>query len=166
MASMPYIIDGHNLIPKIPGLSLKALDDETELIQMLQDFCRLQRKQAEVYFDQAPPGQPAMRKFGAVTAHFVRQGSTADQAIRNRLSSLGRTAANWTVVTSDLAVQGYARNVRAQVMSSEEFAHLLLSTLKRGGQGGGKRPDRELSPGELDEWLRLFGAGEDDQDEE
>ena len=33
---MPTIIDGHNLIPKVRGLSLQRLDDELELIQKLQ----------------------------------------------------------------------------------------------------------------------------------
>ncbi|MBP1702274.1 MAG: hypothetical protein H6Q38_1381, partial [Chloroflexi bacterium] len=41
---MPYIVDGHNLIPKIPGLSLRAIDDEMQLIELLQEFCRVQRK--------------------------------------------------------------------------------------------------------------------------
>ena len=45
------IVDGHNLIPKIKGLSLKMLDDESELIQILQEYARLTRKKIEVYFD-------------------------------------------------------------------------------------------------------------------
>ena len=54
---MPYIIDGHNLIPRIPDLSLQDIDDEMQLVEMLQDFCRISRKKVEVYFDNAPPGQ-------------------------------------------------------------------------------------------------------------
>lgn len=38
------LIDGHNLIPKIHGLSLKMLDDEMELIQILSEYARLSRK--------------------------------------------------------------------------------------------------------------------------
>ncbi len=41
---MPTIIDGHNLIPKVRGLSLQRLDDELELIQKLQTYCRVRRK--------------------------------------------------------------------------------------------------------------------------
>ncbi len=108
---MPYLIDGHNLIPKIPGLSLQAEDDEQQLITLLLEFCRLQRKQVEVYFDNAPPGGVRARNFGNVIARFVRQGSTADQAIRQRLERLGRAARNWTVVSSDLAVQTEARGI-------------------------------------------------------
>ena len=68
---MPYLIDGHNLIPKL-GLRLDACDDELALVTRLQEFCRLRRAQVEVYFDGAPPGQPASRKFGAVTAHSAK----------------------------------------------------------------------------------------------
>ena len=54
---MPYLIDGHNLIPRIPGLSLKDLDDETALIQILQRFAARQGSRVDVFFDRAPPGQ-------------------------------------------------------------------------------------------------------------
>ena len=50
---MPYLIDGHNLIPKIPGLSLEMLDDEDRLIELLQEFARVRRQRIEVFFDQA-----------------------------------------------------------------------------------------------------------------
>src|SRR5574341_985144 len=96
---MPYLIDGHNLIPKM-GLRLDSIDDDMELISMLQEFCRVQRKQAEVYFDGAPAPQVETRKLGTVTAHFVPLSRTADDAIRKHLKRLGKNAKNWTVVTS------------------------------------------------------------------
>jgi predicted RNA-binding protein with PIN domain len=86
---MAYLIDGHNLIAKIPGLNLYDIDDEVQLIQILQIFCRQSRKRVEVYFDNAPPGNVRTRKYGLVTAHFVRRGSTADAAIQSRLKKLG-----------------------------------------------------------------------------
>lgn len=158
---MPYIIDGHNLIPKIPGLSLKAMDDENQLIELLQEFCRLQRKTVEVYFDNAPPGQPRSRIFGHVKAHFVRRGMTADQAISNRLERLGKEARNWTLVSSDLAVQASARMVQAQYISSEAFARLLKKTSGPADKNAGERPEGPLSGEDLDEWLNLFGLGDD-----
>ncbi len=154
---MPYIIDGHNLIPKLPGLSLKALDDEMQLVEVLQEFCRLQRKQAEVFFDNAPPGGTPIRSYGSVTAHFVRQGKTADDAIQEFLKRRGNAARNWTVVSSDLAVQAAARAARAQVVSSEAFARLVQQTLQSTEQEAGKDSSTELDPDELDNWLKLFG---------
>ncbi len=154
---MPYIIDGHNLIPKIPGLSLKALDDENQLIELLQEFCRRSRKQVEVYFDNAPPDGVRAHNYGLLTARFVRAGTTADAAIRNRLTKLGRTARNWTVVSSDQGVQQSARAAQAQSLSSESFAALLGKKLNETVQDAGEKNDIAFSPDELDDWMRLFG---------
>ncbi len=62
------------------------------LMEMLQEYCRLTRKQVEVFFDNAPPGQPRARNFGSVIARFVRSEQTADQAIREKLYRLGGEA--------------------------------------------------------------------------
>ncbi len=67
---MPYLIDGHNLIPKV-GLRLDSPDDEMELVAILQEFARLKRQQVEVYFDGAPIGYDGARSMGTVRAHFV-----------------------------------------------------------------------------------------------
>ena len=115
---MPYLIDGHNLIPKL-GLRLESLDDEMELIAILQEFCRMTRKGADVYFDGAPAPHAGTRKYGSVSAHFVRLGSSADEAIRRRLKSLGKSAKNWPVVTSDRQVQAEARAAQAGIITSE-----------------------------------------------
>lgn len=154
---MPYLIDGHNLIPHVRGLSLRQADDEERLLARLQAFCRRARvRQMEVFFDQAPPGMSGTRRYGLVTAHFVRQGSTADAAIRRRLRQLGRAARNWTVVTSDREVQAAARAVHAKVLSSHAFAAQLDAAPTTD-------VDEKPAPGDdLDTWLRLFGA----QDEE
>jgi len=159
---MPYIIDGHNLIPKVPGLSLQQMDDEQHLVEMLQEFCRRQRKQVEVYFDNAPPGGVRARNLGSVTARFVRQGTTADSAIRRRLANLGRAARNWTVVSSDLAVQAEARAAHAQVMPSETFARLLTQALDDSVVDRGEDVGTVLNPEEVDDWLQLFGSDERD----
>jgi predicted RNA-binding protein with PIN domain len=150
---MSYLIDGHNLIPKIHGLSLQALDDEEELISLLQEFCRTARKTVEVYFDNAPAGHARSRKYGAVLAHFVRQGTTADQAIEARLLRLGRQAPNWTVISSDQRVQTAAKEAHAKTLSAEAFANLLLSA-RQNKSDQGQEP--ELSQDEIEEWLKLF----------
>ena len=149
---MPYLIDGHNLIPKL-GLRLDSPDDEMQLIGILQEFCRLQRRAAEVYFDGAPAGQARTQKFGIITAHFVRLGRTADAAIKNRLEKLGRAARNWMVVSSDHEVQASARVVHADAISSEKFAELIDKSSKLESKS---ITDKNLSSEEVDEWLKLF----------
>jgi predicted RNA-binding protein with PIN domain len=158
MGAMPYLIDGHNLIPKLPGLSLDAVDDENQLIELLQEFCRISRKQVDVYFDKAPAGQSGRRKLGTVAVHFVRAGSTADQAISTRLHKMGRSARNWTIVSSDLQVQAAARQAGAKILPSEAFARLMMSTLSRTDSPKSKPGDAGLSTEEVQEWLDLFNG--------
>jgi predicted RNA-binding protein with PIN domain len=153
---MPYLIDGHNVIPKL-GLRLDSIDDELELISILQEFCRLTRKRIEVFFDGAPTPHAGTRKFGPVTAHFVRLGTTADNAIRNRVKGLGKGARNWTVVSSDRQVQAEARAAQAEVVSSDSFASLL----KQAHTSASKpRTERKLSEEEVEDWLKQFGEKE------
>jgi len=151
---MPYLIDGHNLIPKIPGLSLKDIDDELKLIDWLQRFSRLRRKQVEVFFDLAPPGFQVQRKFGQVKAHFIRQGATADQAIQSRLIQMGKAAKNYIVVSSDRQVQASASAAQASFISSESFATELLNLPEE--KTNQPAQDRFLSAEEIADWEELF----------
>jgi hypothetical protein len=149
---MPYLIDGHNLIPRL-GLRLDSIDDEMELIAILQEFCRVEQRQIEVFFDGAPADRAGTRKLGAVTAHFVRLGDSADNAIRNRLKRLGKNAKNWTVVSSDRQVQAEARAAHAEVTSSDAFAAMLKQV-----RDSAPKPnvEQKLSPKEVEDWLKLF----------
>ena len=150
---MPYLIDGHNLIPKV-GLRLDSPDDEMELVAILQEFARLRRQQVEVYFDGAPVGQAGTKSLGTIRTHFVRLGHTADEAIRSRLNKMAKDARNWTVVSSDREIQSMARVTHAQFISSEEFANMLRSTVSSDTKAN--TTDKKLSPAEVDEWLKLF----------
>jgi predicted RNA-binding protein with PIN domain len=149
---MPYLIDGHNLIPKL-GLRLDSVDDEMELVALLREFARLERRQVEVFFDGAPAPHAGTRSLGTVKAHFVPMGQTADNAIRARLKKLGNAARNWIVVSSDREVQVNARAAHAEVISSEEFAGTLAQA---GDRGSRATSDEKLSSNEVDEWLSLF----------
>jgi len=150
---MPYIIDGHNLIPKL-GLRLDSFDDEMDLVARLQEFCRIRRTKVDVYFDGAPAGQSGVRSAGSVTAYFVRQGSTADSAIEVRLEAMGKSAKNWTVVSSDHRVQRAAQSVHASVITSDEFAkQVSAAQTERMTQTKG---EANLSSDEVEEWLNVF----------
>ncbi len=150
---MPYLIDGHNLIPKV-GLRLDSPDDEMELAAMLQDFARIKRQQVEVYFDGAPAGQAGTRSLGGIRAHFIRLGQTADSAIRARLKRMEKEAKNWIIVSSDREVQSSARAVRAQVLSSEEFARTLREVRETSIKSN--TGEKKMSSAEVEEWLKLF----------
>jgi predicted RNA-binding protein with PIN domain len=150
---MPYLIDGHNLIPKL-GLRLDSIDDEMELVAILQEFARLKRQQVEVYFDGAPIGSAGTRSLGTVRAHFVSLKQTADNAIRVRLNKMAKSAKNWTVVSSDREVQSSARVNQAQFISAEEFVKLLRSA--RNSAPKANTSNKKLSAKEVEDWLKIF----------
>ncbi len=150
---MPYLIDGHNLIPKV-GLRLDSPDDELELVAILQEFARIKRQQVEVYFDGAPIGHAGARSLGTVRAHFVRLGQTADNAIRARLIKMGKSAKNWTVVSSDREVQSAARVNQALYISSEEFVKLIREA--HSATPKGNTVEKKISAKEVEDWLKLF----------
>jgi predicted RNA-binding protein with PIN domain len=162
MGRMIYVVDGHNLVPHLPGLSLRALDDEQRLVALLQVFARVRRHKVEVFFDGAPPGQSGPRAFGSVKAHFVRAGRTADDAIRTYLRRLGPRAAQVTVVSSDRQVRAEAHALRASLLDSAAFAAELLRAQRENPAGSGREGGETPNPAEIDEWLRLMGGNKSD----
>jgi uncharacterized protein len=155
VAAMPYLIDGHNLIPKIRGMSLREIDDEEQLIELLQAFQRVKRTKVEVFFDKAPAGQARTRRYGNVTAHFIRQGQAADEAILQRLQRLANDARNWCVVSSDRHVQTQSHAYHSQVMSSDDFSVLLEQAIRQAPPGPAANAGK-LADAEVEEWLKIF----------
>ena len=160
---MILIIDGHNLIPHVAGLSLGDENDETALIELLQEYARLRRKTIEVYFDNAPAEQAGLRKFGRVQVHFVRRGITADDAIMKRLKALGKRAKNVQVISSDRQVQQAARAVHARVITSGEFAADWGRLMEEEPDLNPR--DRLLSEKEVAAWEQFFRQGHPPQDD-
>ena len=171
MPPAALVIDGHNLIGKLPGFSLSEIDDEQRLVELLHVYARTRRKRIEVYFDGAPPGQAGARAAGILQVVFVPLGKSADAAIRERLTALGKQARNISVVTSDRQVQAEARSRGAEVIPSESFGRDLLASTQaaasakdpahagravaqRGraiNEAGPPVPDHEVQ-----EWLEIF----------
>ncbi len=154
---MNYVIDGHNLIPHIPGLSLSDLDDEPSLISMLQEYCRLTRSRAELYFDGAPPAQKSAQGGGLVRVHFVRKGTSADDAIIRSLHQKGTSVRNDSLVSSDHRIQAEARVVGMTVIESAEFARRMVNVLSSAQSAAGK-VEPTLTPSEVEDWLQRFSA--------
>lgn len=151
---MHYIIDGHNLIPKIPGLKLSDPEDEKKLIDLLIPFLRLTRSRARVFFDRAADGQSGERNFGLLKAVFVPAGQSADSAIIAHIHKLAGEARNHSLVSSDRMIQAAARARYVPIIRSEDFADMLIEKLE-------EDPERTqafegLTVGEVEEWEALF----------
>ena len=69
---------------------------------------------------------------------------------------MGKSAKNWTIVSSDRQVQTEARAAQAGFITSDAFA----KTLKK-ARGSAPKPtnDRKLSKQEVDDWLEVFKEG-------
>ena len=147
---MPFLIDGHNLIPHIQGLNLAQLDDEIKLLKLLDEYFKKERKKAVIFFDRAAPGQEQDITRGFVSAHFTRPPLNADKAIRNAIRKLGKAASNYTVVSSDLEVIDNARRMGARVITSAEFAQRLSF------RGSSKKNNGIALEEDVDYWLRVF----------
>jgi len=149
------LIDGHNLIPKIRGLTLSMVDDEMALIQILSEYARLTRRKLEVYFDKAPIDKAGTRKFGSITAHFVREGTTADEVIILRIRKMGPKARNVKVISSDQHILRQVQACQAETLTSDVFAKEIEKVLAA-SPGGGKPDPEKMSAMEIENWLNLF----------
>ncbi len=143
---MPVLVDGNNVLHRLPPGERSREGLRRRMLQL----ARGQRMRLEVVFDGAPPeGTPAVELLGPVTIRYSGHG-TADDLIIHRLPS-GPSARNWTIVTDDreLARRAAAAGARTLPVST------WLARLEDPSQPAGEKPE-ELSPGELEEWIRLF----------
>lgn len=155
---MPYLIDGHNLISHLPDLDLADPHDEAKLVLKLRGFCARTRKKITVIFDEGLPGGTS-----GLTTHSVKvifassKRQNADTLIRQRIAKT-RDAKNWTLVSSDNEVLDSARMHGMKGMKAADFADLL--TRKNDPRPHrGINPNVFVSPGEVAEWLAVFGDG-------
>lgn len=76
---MKWLIDGHNLIPKL-GISLRSEEDEAALLEQLVEYARLTGRNLEVFFDRGANGFAHEKKIGTIKVHFVSARTKADKA--------------------------------------------------------------------------------------
>lgn len=146
------MIDGHNVIGKLPDIALDDPHDEAELVLKLRAWASRKRRKATVVFDGGlPGGYSRALSGGGLEVVFAAQGHTiADRIIMERLRYLP-DAPNWTVVSSDHEVLDAARRVGARTLTSQEFVKQLAPTPRISWQ---RR--EEISEEEVAEWLELF----------
>ncbi len=151
---MKWLVDGHNLIPHVPGISLSDPDDEHHLVAWFEPFIRTSGDTVELFFDRAPLGHARTYRQGRLHITYVPAGTTADQAILARLKHLGAQATQYTVVSSDRFIQKNARADRARVISSPAFVDFALARKNAASKGmGNSTPPVE---DDIQEWLDLF----------
>jgi len=150
---MPYLIDGHNLIGQMPGLSLADPDDERKLVVLLRTFLVRTRKKGAVFFDNGQPGGSGRWSNSVLEVVFVQPSRSADDRIRQRLGA-AKNPRGLIVVSSDQVVAQAAQAAHARVQSSAEFARQML----RQPPTAQEKQDG-LTKDEVLEWERLFTKG-------
>ncbi len=167
---MHYLIDGHNLIGRLPDIQLSDADDEIRLVLRLKGWVAEQpQRQVTVVFDGGVTGGISHRlSTKAITVVFAPPGKTADDLLIQRLSSL-RNPANYMLVSSDRRILDAARVARIKHLKSEEFIAQMGFVFREPEETPAPAaapptpamPEKSerplLSEAELNEWLALFG---------
>lgn len=158
---MHFLIDGHNLIAKMPGISLSDPDDEAQLILRLRRWVAANpKRRVTVYFDGGLPGGRAPHLSATrLEVVFASSGQPADDLLLRHIRRI-KNPPEYTLITSDRAIIAAAEKRRLPVLLSEDFA------LELAGQEAAAPtppPPREaaekplLSEAEVAAWMELFG---------
>lgn len=153
---MPYLIDGHNLIGKLPDISLDDPNDEAKLVQKLMGFCARERTAVTVVFDKGQTAGRSRMSTSYVEVVFASSRSNADNLMIERIRN-EKNPKMMTVVSSDNDVLSAARRRQMQTLKSAEFAAILKRPLPPPKPGPDEAHDVYLTPKEIEEWLRIFG---------
>ncbi len=156
---MALLIDGHNLIAKMPGISLADPEDEQQLIQVLRRYAWRKRKKISVVFDPGLlPGlsAPATRG-GNIHVIYAPPNHTADSVIIQQVKQ-HRNPREITVVTSDREIIRTVQKYGARTISSRAFASELCAATQP-APADSEKPLAEtgtVSPDEVAYWLHIF----------
>jgi predicted RNA-binding protein with PIN domain len=162
---MNFLVDGHNLIAQMPNMRLSDADDESKLVLLLRGYAaRVRGRQIIVVFDHGVYGHPLNLNGYSVTCHFAKSPQDADTQLIKRLRALDRPR-EWTLISSDRVIVEVARQCGVKVITSHDFAPELAAkpTSIRGTPS--EKPERALTPREVNEWLELFGVSPEEDEE-
>ncbi len=153
---MPILIDGHNLIGRLPTLSLQDPDDEEKLVRLLKSYRARTGKAITVVFD---PGRTSAlarsHRLGGIEVVFAPHGSSADAVIARRVRR-SRNPRAWLVVTSDQKLADTVTHLGARVQSADAFA----SSMPRPTEESPEWKDTPPTPEDVEAWLALFEGQE------
>jgi predicted RNA-binding protein with PIN domain len=156
---MNLLIDGHNLIGQIAGISLADPDDEAKLVRLLRSYAvRKRNRQVVVVFDRGVRGHPQKLDGYGVVCHFALSPQDADQQLVKRINALPRPR-DWVLVTSDRAVARAATDRGMRVIDARTFAAEISGLQRKSPAAPPSDEKREIrmSEAEMAEWMRLFG---------
>ncbi|MDT5122774.1 MAG: uncharacterized protein QOC96_2256 [Acidobacteriota bacterium] len=159
---MSYLVDGNNVMAQRVGWHRDKPKARRGLMDELARFAQGKRVRVAVVFDGAPEqhfADGASYK-GVVRVFYAERGSNADERIKQMVEQ-SRERRTLVVVTSDRALADYVRRCGARVIRSGEFRKKMEEAA---ADTVHQNADASSVNGELNEWMRYFGAeAEDDE---
>jgi len=162
---MAFLIDGYNLlhVTDIFGAAGPGTDLHRTRLALLNFLAtslnKRELRQTTIVFDAAgaPPGLPRTISHQGMTIHFAPRHSDADEMIEELLEQ-HRSPKSLVVVSSDHRVQRAARHRGATFVDSAEwYAERRAAIRESKSAKSSAKPEGNLSPDELNYWLRQFG---------
>jgi uncharacterized protein len=156
---MHFLIDGHNLIAKMPDISLSDPDDEAQLILRLRRWVAANMKRrVTVYFDGGLPGGRAPHLSGArLEVVFASGGRPADDMLIRHIRRV-KNPPEYTLVSSDRQIIAAAEKRRMPFLLAQDFAPELAPDQPEPAPPPASTADKPmLTEAEVAAWMELFG---------
>lgn len=120
------LIDGHNLIGRLPDISLSDPDDEQRLLAKLEAALAGTSGRVLVVFDPGPtpPVDAPPYRGGRIEVTFARPPDRADDVIMGVIRS-DPNPKHITVVTADREILACARRRRCRIIKPDRFGARL-----------------------------------------
>jgi predicted RNA-binding protein with PIN domain len=155
---MHFLVDGHNLIGRMPEIGLHDPDDEAKLVDLLHRFVlRHARHQVTVVFDGSTYRHVRLRDPERVRTIFARSPIDADSRLIEMIGACSNPA-GYTLVSADRAVIAAAVTYGVKVLPPAEFRTMLNTPAPSRGRHHQPRPEPKQPRAAVDEWLQIFGA--------
>jgi predicted RNA-binding protein with PIN domain len=149
-----YIIDGNNLIGKIPSLkNLQNKDKQAsraKLVYMLDRFFITKKAKVTLHLDGYQNGKLNSSKMKIIYSEKL----TADEKIKKQISQ-SNSPRNIIVITSDSNLAQFAKVCSANVIKSEEFGVKIINN-----DSAGNEQNIIDSMSDTEEFKKLFGVDE------
>jgi predicted RNA-binding protein with PIN domain len=146
------LVDAHNVLHQDP--TLRPLMNEPERARSELEQLLAGRNHLHLFYDGGPGGEVRSSHRQGLAVDYAGTGEADDRIVRWLQTNHSRRA---VVVTDDAELRRRVRTLGAAVQDARGF----LAGLRR------ERDPREnrgpLSPGEVDEWMKIFGLDQDPQ---
>ena len=163
------IIDGYNLLHKIPNL-VRLVDTDLErardlLVSRLVGYRAQKNARITVVFDGRGPqlSPPGGRSATGVEVVFSRAPENADARIKAMITR-EKNPRSCTVVTSDNSIRIHVRDFGAKVVSAADFARELSGRSASQTVTRVRRPSEkpEMSASDVAKWEEYFRTGREE----